>query len=105
MEIEYHNKKIEKTIKDTQTLTETIGFEMARMVKKREKQIEATTDFQELIKNNLGHPHPLKGDLKEYFGIGITGNYRLVVKSKDNKIIIVRGVIDYHGDKYNWIIP
>ena len=105
MEIEYYNQKIEKIIRDVQTLTETIGFEMAKTVKKRLNQIEATTDFQELMKNNLGHPHPLKGDLKAYYGIGITGNYRLVVKPKNNKIIIVRGVIDYHGDKYNWIIP
>lgn len=40
MEIEYHNKKIEKTIKDIQTLIEKIGPEMARMVKKRKNQIE-----------------------------------------------------------------
>ena len=90
---------------DMQVLNEIIGTQMTKAVKKRYNEIEATNDFQELMKNNLGHPHPLKGDLKEYYGIELTGNYRLVIKVKENKIIIMRGVIDYHGDKYNWIIP
>lgn len=105
MEIEYYNNKVQKVMSDMQELNGEIGTEMTKMVKKRYNEIESAENFQEFMKNNLGHPHPLKGDLDEFFGVGITGNYRLVVKSKDNKTIIVRGVIDYHGDKYNWLIP
>lgn len=57
------------------------------------------------MKFGFGKPHPLKGNMERYFGVGITGNYRLVVMPKGNEKIIVRGVIDYHGDKYNWLIP
>ncbi len=105
MKIEYCNNKLAKIMSDMQILNETIGTQMTKAVKKRYNEIEATNDFQELMKNNLGHPHPLKGDLKDYYGIRLTRNYRLVVQEKENKIIVVKGVIDYHGDKYNWIIP
>lgn len=39
--------------------------------------------------------------------IRITGNYRLIVKpeSLGSKKIIIKGVLDYHGDKNEWIIP
>jgi len=85
-------------------LQEIVGIEITKSVKKRYSQIMASYDFNELMKNNLGHPHPLKGDLQGYYAIGLTGNYRLLIENNNNKIK-VRGVIDYHGDKYNWIIP
>lgn len=105
MKIKYETKRIEKIMIDTRNLKSKIGLEMARMVKLRYNQIEATNNFQEYINNNIGKPHPLKGDLKGYYAIHITANYRLVVKSKENKNLIVKGVMDYHGDKYEWIIP
>lgn len=105
MKIKWHNKEIQKKMENMDELVKIVGAEIAKMVKLRFNQIEATDDFQELIRNGFGKPHPLKGDLKKYFGIGLTGNYRLVILPEGKDKIIVRGVNDYHGDKYNWIIP
>ena len=105
MEIEWHKKKKKKKMSDIQRLKKIIGIELTKMVKLRFNQIEATEDFQEFIKYGFGKVHPLKGNLKKYFGISITGNYRLVIMPDKNNKIIVRGVMDYHGDKYNWLIP
>lgn len=105
MEIEFYNNEIQKKMSDMEELKKIIGIELAKMVKLRFNQIRASEDFQEFMQNGFGKPHPLKGNLKKYFGVGLTGNYRLVILPKGNKKVIVRGVIDYHGDKYNWLIP
>lgn len=75
----------------------------------------ASPNFQLFISLGLGKPHRLYGDLNKCYGISITGNYRLIVKPVCNEIdinslkccdtVIVKGVVDYHGEKYNWIIP
>ncbi len=105
MEIEWYNNEIRKKISNIEELKKIIGIELAKMVKLRCNQIEATENFQEFMKNGFGKPHPLKGNMKKNFGIGLTGNYRLVVIPNGNKKLIMRGVMDYHGDKYNWLIP
>ena len=105
MEIEWHNYEVQKKMSDMGELKKAIGIELSKMVKLRFNQIEATENFQEFMKYGFGKPHPLKGNMKTYFGVGLTGNYRLVLIPKDNQKIVVRGVMDYHGDKYNWLIP
>ena len=105
MEIEFYNNEIQKKMSDMEELKKIIGIELAKMVKLRFNQIRASEDLKEFMQNGFGKPHPLKGNLKKYFGVGLTGNYRLVILPKGNKKVIVRGVIDYHGDKYNWLIP
>ena len=70
---------------------------------------------QYLVELRFGKPHLLEDNLKGCFGISITGNYRLIVEPKSNKLdnislkkcktIIVKGVVDYHGGKNEWIIP
>ena len=66
MEIKWHNKEIQKKMENMDELVKIVGAEIAKMVKLRFNQIEATDDFQELIRNGFGKPHPLKGDLKKY---------------------------------------
>ena len=59
------------------------------------------------MNTGLGIPHPLSNKLKDYYAIRITGNYRLIVRpeSLSSDKIIIKGVLDYHGDKNEWIIP
>ena len=107
MEIEFDNQKTQKIMKDMKLLTAKIGLEMAKTVKLRYNQLEACENFSQYMNIGLGVPHPLNNDLKNYYGIRITGNYRLIVKpdTLGNKKIIIKGVMDYHGNKYEWIIP
>ena len=67
-----------------------------------------------LTKIGLGKPHPLLGDLDKCYAIHITKNYRMVVEPleteldmeslKKCKILNIKGVLDYHGGKNEWII-
>jgi hypothetical protein len=53
--------------------------------------------------------------LEKCYAISITANYRIVVEPLDTeldieslkscKILNVKGVLDYHGGKNEWIIP
>lgn len=107
MEIQFENQKTEKIMKNMKLLTTKIGLEMTKKVKLRYNQIEASENFQQYINTGLGIPHPLNNDLKGYYGIRITGNYRLIVKPETlgSKKILIKGVLDYHGNKNEWIIP
>jgi len=107
LEIQFDNQKIQKIMTDMKILTAKVGLGMAKTIKQRYNQIEACENFKQYIKTGLGIPHPLNNNLKNYYGIRITGNYRLIVKpeSLGSEIIIIKGVLDYHGDKNEWIIP
>lgn len=107
MEIEFDNQKTQKIMTDMKLLTAKIGLSMAKTVKQRYNQIEACENFSQYMNIGLGIPHPLNHDLKKCYGIRITGNYRLVVEPESlaSEKIIVKGVLDYHGDKNEWIIP
>ena len=107
MEIQFDNQKVQKIMTDMKLLTSKIGLAMAKTVKQRYNQIEACENFNQYMTIGLGIPHPLNHELKNCYGIRITGNYRLVVKpeSLGSKKILVKGVLDYHGNKNEWIIP
>ena len=107
MEIKFENQKVQKIMTDMKLIKAKIGLGMAKTVKQRYNQIEACKNFKEYMNIGLGVPHPLGHDLNECYGIRITGNYRLVVKPETlgSEEIIVKGVLDYHGDKNEWIIP
>lgn len=107
MEIKFDNQKTQKIMTDMKLLTAKIGLGMAKTIKQRYNQIEACENFEQYMKTGLGIPHPLNHSLKDCYGIRITGNYRLVVKpeSLGSEKIIIKGVLDYHGDKNEWIIP
>ena len=116
MQFEYQDEKVRKIICDTKVLQRKVGLEMGRKIKQRLNQLEAAENFnQYLTKIALGKPHPLDGNLDKCFGISITANYRIVVEPletkldieslKNCKILNIKGVLDYHGGKNEWIIP
>lgn len=116
MQFEYQDEKVRKILCDTKTLQRKVGLEMGRKIKQRMNQLEAAENFnQYLTKIALGKPHHLEGDLNKCFGISITANYRIVVEPleteldveslKNCKVLNIKGVLDYHGGKNEWIIP
>ena len=107
MEIQFENLKVQKSMSDMKELTVKIGLSMAKTVKQRYNQLEACENFEQYMKTGLGVPHPLNSNLKQCYAIRITGNYRLVVEPENmgSKKIIIKGVLDYHGTKNEWIIP
>ena len=116
MQFEYKDEKVRKIFCDAKTLQRKVGLEMGRKIKQRMNQLEAAENFnQYLTKISLGKPHSLGGDLENCFGISITANYRIVVEPleteldmeslKNCKILNIKGVLDYHGGKNEWIVP
>lgn len=91
------------------------GNDLARNVKKRFDQLRAAENFGQYLNTGLGKPHPLHADLKGYYATHITGNLRLIVMPESENLdpeslrecstVIIKGVMDYHGQKYEWIIP
>lgn len=116
MQFKYQDEKVRKILCDAKTLQRKVGLEIGRKIKQRINQLEAADNFNEyLTKIGLGKPHTLEGNLDKCYGISITANYRIVVEPleteldleslKNCKVLNIKGVLDYHGGKNEWIIP
>lgn len=107
--------KLQKSIgEDYQDLQKKTGS-LSRMIKQRINQISAAANYYEYQRIGLGKPHLLEDDLKGYFAVNITGNYRLIGRLVTDDLspealktcgkVIIEGVVDYHGKKRRWLIP
>ncbi len=116
MRFEYRDDKVQKILCDTKVLQRKVGLEIGRKVRQRMNQLEAAENFnQYLTKIALGKPHPLSGNLNNCYGIHITANYRMIVEPletkldmeslKNCKVLNIKGVLEYHDGKNEWIIP
>lgn len=111
----YESESAQTIFTDFDVMKKEIGIEKTRAIKKRLDQLEASMNFGIYLSTGLGRPHPLTGNLKGYYGINITGNVRLTVKPdsegldpeslKNCDTVIIKGVMDYHGKKDEWLIP
>ncbi len=115
MELEYENQAVAKYFNNFKLMKRQIGKDLTRNTKKRCDQLEAAANFSIYLSTGLGKPHALGGDLKGCYGISISRSIRLIVKPvventdptslKKCDAVIIRGVVDYHGQKYEWLIP
>ena len=116
MQLVYQDEKVQKIFCDHNELQKKIHVEIGRKVKRRLNELQAYENFYSYLTTfGLGRPHQLKGEFSNCFGIDITKNYRLIVEPlcenldmdslKECKTIKIKGVVDYHGEKNNWIIP
>ena len=114
IDISYANSKVEQYFTDFDNMKRKIGNSETRTIKIRMDQIKASISFHEYLMLRLGAPHSLSANLKDYYGISITGNMKLIVKPlcSDRKAetlknctnIEVKGVIKYHEGKEEWLI-
>ena len=116
MQLVFEDRKVEKILYDTKLLQKKVGLEIGQKVRKRLNEIKATNNFNEyLTKIKLGKPHPLEGEFKGCYGVWITSNYRMIVQPLETELDLeslkkcdklnIKGVLDYHGGKNEWIIP
>jgi len=115
LKIRFENPSVEKYFKDFNYMSKEKGKEFTRTTKKRFDQLKAAPNFIIYLQTGLGKPHSLSGNLKGCYGISITGNLRLIVRPdvdnlepdslKECDTVIIEGVVDYHGKKYECIIP
>lgn len=110
-----HNPKIKKIINNDEKLIKTLGKELSRKVKQRINEMTAAPNFKDYLDYGIGKPHPLTGDLDNLYGISLNKNIRLIVEPLVEKRtneslkmceeINIKGVVEYHGNKKEWIIP
>ncbi len=114
MQIEYERDSVGKYFKDFSLMIKKYGIERTRLIKNRIDQLKAATTFSKYLEIGLGKPHQLMENLKGYYGVSITGNIRLILRPDSESLepnmlnecdtVIIRGVLDYHGKKDEWII-
>ena len=116
MIIEYANTKVEKTLTDLAKLQKAIGHDLTKSLKKRLDQLRAMKNIGELMKSGLDRPHFLESGLYGCIGWSVSGNVRLILDAqleKNEKLndeilertkILIKGVVDYHGNKNEWFI-
>lgn len=88
---------------------------MAKTTKKRINQLSASTNLGVFVSLGIGNPHLLQGNLYGYYSISISKNFRLIVKPiasdfdpkslQQCETIMVKGIVDYHDGKQEWLIP
>ncbi len=115
MKLKYENPSVEKHFSDFDLMKKKIGKDLTRNAKKRYDQLKAAANFSIYLSLGLGKPHLLVGNLKGCCGISISGNFKLVVKPDTESLdpvslkkcdsVIIKGVVDYHGQKHEWLIP
>ena len=116
MELEYNNDRIKKTLTDASVLIKRVGLPNAKQIKKRLDHLDAFKNIYELMGSRIDNPHLLKENLYGCIAWSITGNLRLILDLKFEKNqkydleiakrekISIKGVVDYHGGKDEWII-
>ena len=111
--IDLHNRyaKVEKVMTDAKQLVKKVGSDTAKAIIKRKNQLEAFSHIGELMKSGIDNPHLLENNLYGCIGWSVTANLRFILDiglEKDEKYskekITVKGVMDYHGGKNEWII-
>ncbi len=115
MQLEVQDHKLEKLLNNPDKLIRKIGLDMAKILKRRFNEMKASLNFKDYLSYGLGHPHPLVGNLDKLYGIHLTKNYRLIVEPlveelnelnlENCKNVNIKGVVDYHDGKCEWLIP
>ena len=115
-DILFSNDKVEKYFNNIKLLQKKCGMPLAKQIVKRMSQLEALENVYDLLKAPIDNPHLLEENLEGCIAWSLTGNIRLILdtglpKNPENisslaniEKIIIKGVVDYHGNKNNWII-
>lgn len=121
MELLYNNSTIQEYFSDLCDITNSknllqkkIGPILTKNAKKRIDHLKVTATFQKYLDFHIGNPHSLIGDLSTYYGVDLDKHTRLIIQpippdmsSEALKIcekVMIIGIVDYHGDKNEWLI-
>ena len=121
MELQYANKSIQEYFSDLcdvansrNLLQKKIGQLLAKNAKKRIDHLKIAKTFQKYLDFHIGNPHSLVGNFSGFYGVDLDSHTRLIIQpippdlsSEALKIcekVNVIGIVDYHGDKNEWLI-
>lgn len=69
-------------------LVKKYGVEVADKLPRRIKELKAFNSLNDVPTSFPYRRHKLSGDLKEFFAVNITGQYRLIIRQKEYNIKI-----------------
>lgn len=121
MELEFANSSIQEYFSDLcdiansrNLLQKKIGPLLTKATKKRIDQLKIAATFQKYLDFHIGNPHSLTGDLSSYYGVDLDKHTRLIIQPvppdlsaealKICETVRIIGIVDYHGDKNEWLI-
>ena len=91
MELTYKNDKLKNLCENpkyNKELAKKYGIDVAKRLPQRIKELKSFVCLMDVPQTLPFGRHKLTGDLKDYFAINITMQYRLIFKQKDNNIVI-----------------
>ena len=91
MELTYKNDKLKNLCENpkyNKELAKKYGIDVAKRLPQRIKELKSFVCLMDVPQTLPFRRHKLTGDLKDYFAINITMQYRLIFKQKDNNIVI-----------------
>ncbi len=100
MKVEYKTKKLENQYRKHKEAVKAYGAEIGRKYIQRINIIKASKNIDALKKLPGLRCHPLKGDLKGYWAIKLTGFWRLIFTIHGDRLEIARieEVSKHYGD-------
>lgn len=91
MELTYKNKKLQNLCENSRYNTELVknyGKEVAKKLPQRIKELKAFESLNDIPVNLPFKRHKLTGNRNNQFAVNITGQYRLIFRNKENKLLI-----------------
>ena len=110
MEVLFSNETCASYFTDANLMRKKLDAKIVKAIYKRFFELQSFETSSELLVSGLDHPHYLTGNYKGLIAWSIDRKYRLILSfsnEKENKKtqkVIIKGVVDYHGNKDKWII-
>ena len=121
MELEFANSSIQEYISDLcdianskNLLQKKIGPLLTKATKKKIDHLKVAATFQKYLDFRIGSPHSLTGNLSGNYGVDLDSHTRLIIQPippdlsaealKICEKVRIIGIVDYHGDKNEWLI-
>lgn len=110
MEVLFQNESCASYFMDAQLMKKKLDAKIVKAIYKRFFELQSFESSADLIVSGLDHPHYLTGNYKGLLAWSIDKKYRLILsfseytKEDRTQKAIIKGVVDYHGNKDKWII-
>ena len=98
MEVVFRTKRLQRNFQESVGAVRPWGPKVGRKYITRIEQLYAATDFGAVYNIRSLSLHPLKGPMKGYFSIYLTGKWRLVITKGDTDAIVFIEEVSNHYD-------
>lgn len=95
--IKFKTKKLRQWFEDSESGQRALGQEVATRYIQRIQIIQQIEDLDELMALRVLRCHQLVGNLEGFYGIKLTGFYRLIVSIEEG-VVTIEGVSKHYED-------